>query len=100
MVQLKTISPGTEFYEEISEFIDYIDEETTDLMNEVKLLKSEIESKDDKITDLKGELEYCESESFETIDCGIGTIEYRTDNLKLQILMEDFKEQQEKVLYQ
>lgn len=36
-----------------------------------------------------------------TIDCGIGVIKYiQPGNLKLQMLMEDFKTQQEKVIYQ
>lgn len=36
-----------------------------------------------------------------TIDCGIGVIQYiQPDNLKLQMLMEVFKEQQEKIIYQ
>ena len=35
--------------------------------------------------------------NFESIDCGIGEIEYiQPDNLKLQMIMEDFKEKMEK----
>ena len=30
-----------------------------------------------------------------TIDCGIGTIKYKTNNLKLQFIMEDLKEKLE-----
>lgn len=35
-----------------------------------------------------------------TIDCGIGVIKYiEPDNLKLQLLMQNFKEEQEKIIF-
>lgn len=82
--------------EEALEFLEAIENEHTD---EVDDLKTQLEDKDEEISDLKSDLEDAKEEAdrsyFEVIDCGIGTIEYSTDNLKLQSIMEDFKEKLE-----
>lgn len=67
---------------------------------EVELLnyRKQIESKDDEIgnhliTIFELEVELNNNPGLKTIDCGIGIIEYvQPDNLKLQMIMDDFKE--------
>lgn len=81
--------------EEIHEFIDAIDKEVTDLNDKIISLEEEGDSRDSEIIDLEQQIEGLEDEALETIDCGIGIIEYRTDNLRLQMLMQEFKERQE-----
>lgn len=89
MEYLKELIEGND---EALEFLEAIENEHTD---EVDDLKSQIKDKDKEISDLKSDLEDAKEEAdmsyFEVIDCGIGTIEYSTDNLKLQSIMEDFK---------
>jgi predicted nucleic acid-binding Zn-ribbon protein len=91
MDYLKELIEGNE---EALEFWEAVRDEITDLNDEVSNLEEEVEDKESKITKLENELLNTEFEG-EVIDCGIGTIEYRTDNLKLQSIMEDFKEQLE-----
>jgi hypothetical protein len=78
--------------DEANEFLDAIEKE-------ISSIKDESSSKDSIIKGQQGALGECPE--FETIDCGIGVIEYiQPDNLKLQLLMEDFKDKQEKIIYQ
>lgn len=87
--------------EEAIEFWNAVQEEIDDYNDEITDLKREIESKDDEIKDLESDLaENYTLEDMETIDCGIGIIEYRKpDNMKLEILMDEFKEKQEQLAY-
>lgn len=80
--------------EEALEFWEAVRDEITDLNDEVSKLEEDVEDKESEITKLENELSNTEFEG-EVIDCVIGTVEYRTDNLKLQSIMEDFKEKLE-----
>lgn len=85
--------------DEINEFVDAIDTEIADLNDDIKNLQEENLSKDSEISDLELKIEEHESYDFETIDCGVGIIEYvEPDNLRLQLLMQEFKERQESIL--
>lgn len=65
--------------------------EITDLENENEQLNKEKEELEKNIGDL--ELQMVEYENnYDEIDCGIGTIKYVTDNIKLECIMDDFKE--------
>jgi len=80
--------------DEALEFLEAMEKEHTE---EVDGLKDELVDKDEEISDLKSELSEAaeEVEDYEDIDCGIGVIKYKTDNLKLQSIMEDLKEKLE-----
>lgn len=93
----KTLASNSENYDEVNEFIDAIEDDITDFKDEIKSLQLEVNEKETIISNMEDEIR---DGDFEEIDCGIGIIEYRTDNLKLQLLMEDFKEKQERVIYQ
>lgn len=90
----KTLASNSENYDEINEFIDAIESEVVDYKDVITSLEQQLNSKDSEIGELALELEN-RPYGYTTIDCGIGTIEYKTDNLKLQLLMEEFKERQE-----
>lgn len=67
------------------------DETIARLTKSVENLKIEFIDLEAKTSELEMELEG--KPSLKKIDCGIGTIEYiEPDNLKLQMIMEDFKE--------
>lgn len=95
-----------EFLEGKDEAIEFLDavaqdneESLEELKDEIIDLKNEIINKDEEISKLEEQLEEKEYE-LERIDCGIGFIEYKEpDNLKLQMMMEEFKERVEKVAY-
>lgn len=85
--------------DEAIEFLDAIENEITSLKDGVKNLETENNSCNSEINELMMEVEELRQPDFETIDCGIGTIEWRADNLKLQQIMEDFAEKQESILF-
>ena len=83
--------------EEALEFLNAIENE---YKRELDKLNDEIYLKDQKILELRSELEYAKEEAdishFEIIDCGIGDILYKIpENLKLQTIMEELKEKLE-----
>lgn len=80
---------------------EWIDAVLNDHEEDVNELKDEISKLESKIEKLEKELElateYPEEINYEEIDCGIGIIKYlEPDNLKLQVIMEDFKEKMER----
>lgn len=83
-----------------NDFLDAVENEITELNDDVKNLQQENISLDSEINKLMTEVEEMRHPDFETIDCGIGKIEWRADNLKLQMIMEDFAEKQSSVIYQ
>lgn len=64
---------------EALEFLDAIEEEITSLEDEVDTYK-------DKVNELE------ENQTENTIECGIGKIEWSADNVQLQLLMENLEE--------
>lgn len=85
--------------DEAIEFWDAVSKEMEELEDENNNLKSEVNSLEEKVENLEDELDNAESESYnlEEIDCGIGLIRYeQPENLKLQCLMDEFKEKTEK----
>jgi chromosome segregation ATPase len=91
---------------EAIEFWDAVSRDIEESNDEIKELKSDIQSKENFIEELEEKNEELSSElanyedNFEEIDCGIGTIIYKNPyNLKLQMMMEEFKEHVEKVAY-
>ncbi len=74
--------------EEDLEFVDAIADGVDDLMEEHE---SEIEKKDDEIEELKEDNDD-EDEFQNTINAGIGTIDWNSDNLQLIDLMERLTE--------
>lgn len=69
--------------EEALEFLDYIETEMEQAQRETN---SEIEKLEEKVYELVGE------ELGNTIECGIGTIQWEADNLQLQEIMEALEE--------
>lgn len=69
--------------DEALEFLDAIEEEITSLENQKDGLDDEIDSYKDKVIELE------ENQSENTIDCGIGKIDWSADNLQLELLMEN-----------
>lgn len=84
---------------EANEFLDAIGKEIRLLEKDVENLKDENNSLYKEVNGPMMEVEEMRHPDFSTIDCGIGTIEWRADNLKLQQVMENFKEKQEGVLF-
>lgn len=67
-------------------FLD--DKDMGELKSTILDLENTIEEKDGEIADLESELE-SEEDSMTTIECGIGTINYETDNVLLEMVMEN-----------
>ncbi len=71
-----------------------VKEDTTEndesLKDKISKLEKEIEEKDEEIDDLNEMAET--NEGLTEIDMGYGTIWYKTDNLKLEMFMEDWAE--------
>lgn len=79
--------------EEALEFWDAINGEFKDLDDEIKSLNIENSELRYEVIDLANEIE---DQTIETIDCGIGVIEFKNpENMKLQSFMEDLKEKLE-----
>lgn len=87
-------------FEEYDEWVEAIENELNS-GTEINDLKTELEKKDEEISDLQEEIEgyqenWIDPDQIETIDCGIGVIKYqKPDNLKLQMRMESLKEKME-----
>lgn len=86
--------------------IEYLKESLSSENEWIKAIEDELKAKDKIIADYSKEPHEDLDNTFNnvaaivSIDCGIGVIEYiQPDNLKLQLLMEDFKEKQESVLF-
>lgn len=78
-----------EFLEGKDEAIEFLDA----VGSEKSHLEKIISEKDEVIQNLNDLLDERPYYELETIDCGIGVIEYvQPDNIKLQIMMEEFKE--------
>jgi alanyl-tRNA synthetase len=86
-----------EFIEGNEEALEFLEAMEKERIDEVDELKNRLKDKDEEISGLESDLSDAQQqkENYEVIDCVIGTIEYRTDNLKLQSIMEDLKEQLE-----
>lgn len=74
--------------DEALEFLEAIEDELKEADDKCSDLEIELNSANDKVKELEDE----EWESENTIECGIGKIEYTTDNLQLEILMENLEE--------
>lgn len=72
--------------DEALEFLDAIEGEITTLEDKKSDLEDEIDSFKDNVNELE------ESQTENTIDCGIGKIDYSADNLQLELLMENLAE--------
>lgn len=71
------------------------DREIDDLERDVKSLEKQVSEFEDEVSELEEEIESWQSSCYEksaltVSDAGIGTIYWRTDNLKLQQVLEDF----------
>lgn len=83
------------FANQLLEWIDAIEGELkVDKKSEADL--EDCDDRDETISELQEELEEYQ-DRLQEIDCGIGKIQYlKPDNIKLQCLMDDFKEQHER----
>lgn len=89
-----------EFLEGKDEAIEFLDavaqdneESLEELKDEIADLKRDMDDKDEELSKLQEQLDEKPDYELETIDCGIGVIEYvQPDNIKLQMMMEEFKE--------
>lgn len=80
--------------EEALEFLEAIEDDLKDKDDEISSLGIEVKELEGKVSYLEGEIE--SNEGIIEIDCGIGVIRYEEpDNLKLQTIMEELKEQLE-----
>ncbi|MBC7509363.1 MAG: hypothetical protein H7320_11555 [Ferruginibacter sp.] len=84
------IHPG--FREEALEFLEACKKNVQSIQGD---LETDITNLEEKVEDLENEVRelqenFVDFELFETENLGIGKIEYRTDNLKLQSKMHDF----------
>lgn len=81
-----------EFWDAVCNEIEEKDDKILELQKEVHEKYNEIHQLEDALTEAEQET----IEELEVIDCGIGEIRYQQpDNLKLQILMDEFKESTE-----
>lgn len=77
---------------ETLEFLSAAEEEISSLKEEVSngedrenVLNQECDEKDSRITELEEQ-----EDNFHTVDCGIGTIEWRVNSMQLQTAMEEY----------
>lgn len=84
----------TNDYKEATEFLDAIQEDTDDLNKEISDQKDEIKSLESDIDDKQGEINNLvnEESAWSIIQAGIGTIEWYSDNIQLQSIMEALEE--------
>lgn len=92
IIETSNLSPKK--YEEALEFMEAIETEITDLNDKVTTHQETNRELETKINELEDE---DTRDDFEVIDCGYGTIEWRSDNLKLQTYMESLKDRIEAV---
>jgi len=80
--------------EEALEFLDSIQDEQKELQEELDGANDEVKDLEEKITNLERDLSEAEEQEYGfELKCGIGTIEYNSDNLQLQMIMEALGEQ-------
>jgi chromosome condensin MukBEF ATPase and DNA-binding subunit MukB len=81
-------------YKEAIEFLDAIQEDVDDLNKEIENKDDEIKSLESDIDDKQGEINNLENQepSWTTIHAGIGIIEWQSDNIQLQHVMEALQE--------
>jgi SMC interacting uncharacterized protein involved in chromosome segregation len=86
----------TDEYKEAIEFLDAVQEEFDDLEKEsedkddkIKSIGVECDEKDSEIRNLESRMDEMHDEpTWTTIKAGIGTIEWKSDNIQLQYVME------------
>lgn len=93
------MNPNIEHLKElISKVLIYDKNLIDEINNTAKKIGIEIEELQDEV-DAVDEENFIDSDRLIEIDCGIGVIQYiEPDNLKLKLLMQEFKERQESVL--
>ena len=88
--------------DEAIEFWDAVKDEIEEKDLLIIDFKDEVSTLEEKVDDLDGELSEYEDmpdEDLETLDLGFGVIEFRQpNNLKLQMIMDDLKDNPEKLL--
>ncbi len=75
--------------DEALEFLEAIEDDIKTLEDD-DTVQSELDSANEKILELENELD--EMELGKKIECGLGVISYETDNLQLDLLMENLEE--------
>lgn len=93
------MNPNIEQLKELISKVMIYDQQLIEDINKcINKISIEIEELHNEIDEVDEE-NFIDTDRLIEIDCGIGTIEYlEPDNLRLQLLMQEFKERQESVL--
>jgi len=75
--------------DEALEFLEAIEDEIKDLEDD-ETLQGELDTANERIIELENEVE--EMELGNKIECGIGYIQWETDNVQLELIMEALEE--------